>query len=329
MLIYNSINRIRMEQVKVSVIIPVYNTEPYLEKAVKSILNQTLTELEIIAVNDGSTDNSLEILKELQKTDARLHIYSQPNQGLSVTRNTGMSKATGEYIYFFDSDDFLREDALADCYRKAVTYQCDFVLFDAVIMDDPNPEHSAALPYQRKNILKDNYCYTGGEAWKQLRDQKKNSTSVCLHMIRTDYLRSISLKFYPGILHEDHLFTFLLYLQAGKVCYIPEDYFHRRVRQHSIMTSPVSMRNIDGCLTVCKELTRYARLHPRLPISSRTLIQREIASLVNIIASTSMPLSFGNRMKILQKLLNDYSGKLTVASILLLFFPCLKLKKRH
>lgn len=318
-----------MKQIKVSVIIPVYNTEPYLEKAVKSILNQTLTEIEIIAVNDGSTDNSIEILKELQKTDARLHIYSQPNQGLSVTRNTGISKAKGEYIYFFDSDDFLREDALADCYRKATTYQCDFVLFDAVIMDDPNPEHSATLPYQRKNILKDNCCYTGTEAWKQLQTRKKNSTSVCLHMIRTDYLRSINLKFYPGILHEDHLFTFLLYLQADKVCYIPEDYFYRRVRQHSIMTSPVSMRNIDGCLTVCKELTHYVQLHPQLSTSGKTLIHLEIASLVNIIASTSMPLPFSNRMKILQRLLVDYPQKLTAASVLLLFLPCLKLKKRH
>ncbi|WP_455584310.1 glycosyltransferase family 2 protein [Bacteroides sp.] len=318
-----------MELVKVSVIIPVYNTEPYLEKAVRSILNQTLTELEIIAVNDGSTDKSLEILEQLQKADARLHIYSQPNQGLSVTRNIGMSKANGEYIYFFDSDDFLREDALANCYRTATEYKCDFVFFDAVIMDDPNPEHSAVLPYQRKNLLKPDYVYTGAEAWKQLQAHKRNSTSVCLNMIRAHYLRSHHLSFYPGILHEDHLFTFLLYLQADKVCYIPEDYFHRRVRQHSIMTSPVSMRNIDGCLVVCRELTQYDRFHPQLSKTDRTLIHQEVESLVNIIASTSMPLSFGNRMKILKRLLSGYAGKLMPASILLLLFPFLKLKKRH
>lgn len=316
-----------MEQIKVSVIIPVYNTAPYLEKAIKSISNQTLREIEIIAVNDGSTDNSLEILKHLQQDDPRLRIYSQPNRGLSLTRNEGMAKARGEYVYFFDSDDFLREDALASCYQEATMHGCDFVCFDAVIMDASQTEHTS--PYQRKDTLSKDTCYTGAEAWELLQTHKKNSTSVCLNMIRTGYLHSTGLKFYPDILHEDHLFTFLLFLQADKVCYIPEDYFHRRMRRQSIMTTPVSMRNVDGCLTVCRELTNYAQRHPELPEFHRSLLQREITSLVNIIASISIRLPFGTRMKILRRLLSDYFVKLTPASILLLLFPCLKLKKRH
>lgn len=311
---------------KVSVIIPVYNTAPYIEKAVQSILNQSLVDLEIIAVNDGSTDNSLEILQRLQQTDTRLKIYSQHNQGLSVTRNNGLLKAQGEYVYFFDSDDFLRSDALQECYLKASETDCDVVLFDAVIMDDKYPEHSLALPYQRKEVLKKG-VYIGNDALKRLQDKRKFSTSVCLHLIRTEYLRNIGLQFYPGILHEDHLFTFLLYLQAAKVYYIPEDYFYRRIRQQSIMTSPISMRNIEGCLTVCRELNRYALLHPQQPTEHKRLISQQIFILVNIIASSSIPLPFKIRMSVLKTLSTSFFKKLTPASILLLFFPCLKIKK--
>lgn len=311
---------------KVSVIIPVYNTTTYLEKAVRSILEQTLTELEVIAINDGSTDNSFEVLRQLQQFDERLQLYSQSNQGLSVTRNVGLSKATGEYLYFFDSDDYLCPDALENCYRKAKENTCDFVFFDAVIMNDTDPNHSAASPYQRKGILEDR-CYTGAEALQALQSKKKFSTSVCLHLIRTDYLRTCKLQFYPGILHEDHLFTALLYIQATAVCYLPEDYFHRRMRPLSIMTTPVSMRNIDGCLTVCKELTRYTQLHST-PSTHRKLISQQISILINITASSSIRLPFASRMGVLRKILSGFTKHLSLASVLLLLFPCLKIKQR-
>lgn len=313
-----------MEKVKVSIIIPVYNTAAYLEEAVDSILCQTLAEIEIIAVNDGSTDNSLEILRQIQQKDARLHICSQPNQGQSVARNTGMQQVLGEFVYFFDSDDFLRKDALESCYTKAAEYGCDLVFFDAAIMNDQHPERTALLPYQRKELLTDT-SYTGHQLLKQLMNHHKFSASPCLNLIRTSYLQSIGLTFYPGIIHEDQLFTFLLYLQAEKVSFIAEDYFHRRLREHSTMTSPISMRNINGYLTVCDALAKYAR--QEMPEIQRQLVHLQIAALVNITASTSIPLSFGTRMGILKRLLTHFAEKLQLKSILLLLLPCLKLKK--
>ena len=92
---------------KVSVIIPVYNTEKYVRQAVESIRQQTLKDIEIIIVNDGSTDGSMTILEELAAQDERIKLFSQENQGLSVTRNVGLSHSTGEYVYFMDSDDLL------------------------------------------------------------------------------------------------------------------------------------------------------------------------------------------------------------------------------
>ena len=95
------------EEIKVSVVIPVYNTEKYVREAVESIMNQTLRELEIIIINDGSTDNSLQVVEELAAADSRIQVYSQANQGGSVARNAGIARAYGKYIYFMDSDDYL------------------------------------------------------------------------------------------------------------------------------------------------------------------------------------------------------------------------------
>ena len=95
-----------MDKNLVSVIIPVYNTEEFVEEAVRSIMNQTLQEIEIIVINDGSTDGSLSIIERLAKEDKRIRTYTQQNQGLSATRNKGNEYAQGKYIYFMDSDDY-------------------------------------------------------------------------------------------------------------------------------------------------------------------------------------------------------------------------------
>ena len=120
-----------MNSFKVSVIIPVYNTELYIKQTVESIQKQTLYDIEIIIINDGSTDNSLSLLLELSKQDHRIKIFSQENQGLSISRNTGLEKASGEFVYFMDSDDLLEKDALEICYQKCIAEKLDFVFFDA------------------------------------------------------------------------------------------------------------------------------------------------------------------------------------------------------
>lgn len=104
---------------KVSVVIPVYNTENYLKECLNSIMNQTLDEIEIICINDGSKDNSLELLLEAASKDHRISVYTQKNSGLSVTRNRGAELANGKYIYFMDSDDILDKNALYKLFFRA------------------------------------------------------------------------------------------------------------------------------------------------------------------------------------------------------------------
>ena len=107
-----------MNNPKVSVIIPVYNTEAYVEQTLRSIMGQTLRDIELIVINDGSTDGSLSALERIATGDDRIRLYTQPNKGLSQTRNAGIDRARGEFIYFMDSDDLLEPDALERCYER-------------------------------------------------------------------------------------------------------------------------------------------------------------------------------------------------------------------
>lgn len=111
--------------VKVSVIIPVYNGEAFLEQCLSSVCNQTLKEIEIICVDDGSTDSSVEILKQFQKEDERIRILQQENQFAGVARNNGKREATGEYLVFWDCDDYFEPEALEEMYNQAVSFDAD------------------------------------------------------------------------------------------------------------------------------------------------------------------------------------------------------------
>lgn len=118
-----------MDRKKISVILPVYNVEEYLRKCLDSVVGQTLQEIEIICVDDGSTDNSPHILEEYAKKDARIQILHQKNAGAGAARNLGMKYATGKYLSFLDSDDFFELDMLEKAYLQAEQYQAEVVVF--------------------------------------------------------------------------------------------------------------------------------------------------------------------------------------------------------
>ena len=113
---------------KVSVIVPVYNVENYIAKCLDSLVNQTLKDIEIIVINDGSPDNSEEIIKKAQEKYKNIIYLKKENGGVSSARNYGLKKATGEYIYFLDGDDYLLNDALENFYNKAKSGDFDMVI---------------------------------------------------------------------------------------------------------------------------------------------------------------------------------------------------------
>ncbi|MCL1867938.1 MAG: glycosyltransferase [Paludibacter sp.] len=246
-----------MENIKVSIIIPVYNTEKYIEEAINSIINQTLREIEIIVVNDGSTDNSAKILENFAQQDNRIKILThEKNKGQSVARNTGMDIMQGEYIYFFDSDDILELDCLELCYNKSQADDLDFLFFDAVTFYDNGFISDLKLNYQRtKKIIPK--IYNGVELMKILLNRKIYSDSPCLSFIKTSFIKKNNIKFYPNIVYEDVLFTALLYVQAARVSFIDRNFFRRRIRQGSTMTTKISKERLENYFTIVYELVKF------------------------------------------------------------------------
>ena len=126
--------------VKVSVILPVYNVEKYLKECLDSILNQTLQEIEVICVDDGSTDRSLEILREYEKKDKRVIVLTQENKGAGAARNKGLAIAKGEYLSFLDSDDFFASGMLEEAYRRCVEKKAQICVYQVLRYNEKTKE---------------------------------------------------------------------------------------------------------------------------------------------------------------------------------------------
>ncbi len=245
---------------KVSIIMPVYNVGPYLDEAFQSLLCQSLTDMEIIVVNDGATDDSQEHIDRFMAQDCRIRCYRQENQGLSGARNTGMRYCQGEYIYFMDSDDIIVPDALQTCYDLAQKCHADVCIFDADTFYEEGAK-PMTWDYDRSMVLEENKCYEGEALFNLLLDREKHNAVVWLQFIRRDHLQRLSLNFMPGIIHEDELFTPQLLLQTDRVFYINRKFIRHRVRQSSIVGKGYSSRNIRCYLTIFDQLFRFQDSH--------------------------------------------------------------------
>lgn len=243
--------------IKVSIILPIYNVASYLDETFKSIINQSLKDIEIIAVNDGSTDDSEEIIKKYEQQDSRIIYINQKNQGQSVARNTALSHATGKYIYMMDSDDLLGDtEALQKCYEYAERNIADFIFFDGDSFSEKEVLRTS-WNTKRTDLLKENIKYEGNDLLNIMLDTNKHNCVVWLLFINHQYLNKINLKFYPGIIHEDELFTTILTLQSNSIYCIKQSLVRHRIRNASTMGQYFTKRNLDCYLTVIDELFKF------------------------------------------------------------------------
>lgn len=256
----------------VSIIVPIYNVEQYLAECLDSLMNQTLRDIEIICVNDGSQDNSADIVRKYMQADSRIKLIEQENCGLSGARNAGLKVAKGEYVYFMDSDDWLEHDAMDVCYQKAIRGNVDVVLFDALSFVDGVEKCSEEIQndYNRSKLLQSyaNQAMPAKQLFKQMIQTGAMRASACLNFIRRELLMKNNLDFKEGLIHEDELFTPQLYALANTMMYIPRMFFHRRVRQGSIMTSVKIEKTLDVLQYIIVELCKFAKAHS----SARTVV---------------------------------------------------------
>lgn len=308
---------------KVSVIIPVYNTEEYLTECLQSILNQTFGDIEVIAINDGSTDGSLTILESFADIDNRVSVFSQTNMGQSVARNVGIEKARGEFIYFMDSDDVLSKTALEKCFERIINQQLDFVFFNASILESDG-ENRLAFDYKRAYI-DNSQVYNGVEILSYLITNNCYQCSPCLHFISTKLIKQNNLRFHPGIIHEDELFFALLYFHAKRVGYINEHLFKRRVRAGSVMTSSFSMRNVNGYLVVLSQVRAFRKGRG---MEVQKVSNELINHIVNPVCYNASSLPTLDRLTVLFHYVKyNYVRFLKAKNVLVLLFPGLiKLK---
>ena len=224
-----------MSSTIVSVIVPVYNSEKNLRQCIDSITAQTLKDIEIICVNDGSSDNSLAILEELAAKDSRIRVVSQDNAGAGAARNHGLDLAVGDYLSFLDSDDFFEPDMLEEAYNKAVEGNADITVFRSDQYNEDTGEMQAALWTVREDDLPpyrpmyfrtftDNvFKVFVGWAWDKL--------------FRADFVRENKLRFQELRTSNDMLFTFSAVVLAKHIEFV------NKVLAHQRRNNPSSLSN--------------------------------------------------------------------------------------
>ena len=240
---------------KISVIIPIYNTEKYLEECVRSVMRQTLHEIEIICVDDGSSDSTPIILERLRQEDGRIRLLWQENAGQSVARNYGMREACGEYIAFLDSDDMLAWCALEHSYREAKQDDLDMLFFEGDGFYDPVELFQAFPNYRTYYRYKESseFVCSGQELFLRLRESNNFRASVCMQLRRRVFLEENQIAFYPGIVHQDELFTQQSLMFAKRTKVLNEPLYLRRIRPDSIMTRGKNWKDVYGCLICIHE----------------------------------------------------------------------------
>ena len=228
---------------KVSVVIPVYNVERFLKESISSLLNQTLEDIELICVNDGSPDNSLEILNDFAAKDSRVKVISKPNGGCGSARNRALDEANGEYIYFFDPDDYVLPNALEELYANATINDSDLVMFKIARFFEDNPEIDYSMPfYNFDEIFTDvdfnNFTFT----YKDIKHYVMNSAfAPWSKLYKKEYLDSYDdFRFDLGVAFDDVPFHVKSVLRAKKISFAPDYYYHYR------WDNPTSVNNTSS-----------------------------------------------------------------------------------
>jgi glycosyltransferase involved in cell wall biosynthesis len=243
-----------MNNISISIIIPVYNVEKYVKDCIGSILNQIQDIDEVIIIDDGSIDKSFDVCKQMTNGKKNVRLIQQSNKGPGATRNIGLSIAQNDYVLFVDSDDMLRENSLYEIKSFLKNNFIDILFFcaelliqcDIDIKKNPYDRYSAVFykVISGKEMFLSFYprCYT---------------VSPCLAIFRRMFLLEKGITFGEGIFHEDIAFSFETLMGAKRVFCVPDKYYIRRYRDNSIMTSAWSYENWFGTLIGNMQIWNY------------------------------------------------------------------------
>lgn len=288
----------------VSIIVPVFNAEKYIQESIQSILNQTLKDIEIIVVNDGSTDNTAIILNNYCEIDSRIKVFHQQNKGVSATRNVGLDMAKGEYIGFIDPDDWVDIDMYEHLYYQCKRYDlemsmCNFIQEDIYKNIKVKNEHPIEYGmYLSKNEIIHKICTNMVRG--------KIFTSVCDKIYRKDFLDEYNIRFDEEVtIKEDYFFNLELYDKLSRCAYINKEYYHYRqvegsaIRRYHYNSIFSNNKLIKSILTYSKQWGIYEKYKFEI---SNLIANTYFTSLVNI---NNKLYKKDKRKKIMKDILNS------------------------
>lgn len=224
---------------KLSIIIPVYNIEPYITNCLNSILNQPFKDFEIICVNDGSTDNSLAELKKCR--DERLVIIDKKNEGSGVARNTALAAACGEYIFFVDGDDWLEENSLQKIIEEADRLNTDILIFGGLSYYEGNGKNGG----YSANKLPKKYMNKVFSAEDIKKDIFKFPSTAWTKLYRREFLQKNNIKFQEIKVGQDQLPYFHSMITAEKIALLPENLYCYRKNRKGAVTATKKKKNFS------------------------------------------------------------------------------------
>ena len=266
--------------IKLSIIIPVYNVEKYIGRCIESCLKQDLPqgEYELLVVNDGSQDGSMEVAHQYAQRYDNIRIVEQENAGPSAARNKGINEAKGEYIWFIDSDDDICENVLKTLMVFATDHHLDVLCFDINVIK--NGRLTCTQPNQSD---KSQHLFTGIEFVTAV----AMPPSACLAFIRKGFLMEKSLSFLAGISHEDYELTARVYCLAERIAYLNVPAYNYWVREGSRQTSTLSevlAKKAKDWLVICDSLYLFTKEH----IEERTPAYDTMIGKINFAFSQSL-----------------------------------------
>jgi len=216
---------------KISIIVPVYNVEHELSRCVDSILNQSYTNIEVILVDDGSTDRCPSICDAFVMKDRRVRVIHKPNGGLSSARNAGLREASGEWILYVDSDDYILNDSCERLIAVGAKYDCDIVSADAI------REFNGGREYMVHGSLADGKCYPSRDFIIKTVKPCEWYAPACFNLYKRSFLIENNLFFVEGLLHEDMEMQPRVFLAAKTVAYCAYPFYRYVDRASSIMNA--------------------------------------------------------------------------------------------
>ena len=245
-----------MFEPKISIIIPVYNVEKYLAECLDSCINQTLEEIEIICVDDCSPDNSIKILEEYQQKDSRIKIIRhEKNRNLGGARNTGLENATGEYIWFVDSDDYIDTKACQILYDAIKDFDVDLLCFSAIQFSETDKNRTFSYPQYFQGV-QINKVYHPKINWREINFSNLNVTAWA-YLAKKSIIQNF--KFRENIVFEDTDFTLILFSSVDSFCYIPYTAYFHRINAESITKTELTYKKMKDAVAGLKTIDEFIK----------------------------------------------------------------------